>query len=202
MSEIARIGKQVQHHKSVNIDSIKANFSECMKYRYTLTFDYCSNDANSRTKKLSIILKNPSSADEKKADQTINRVQQYVFEHFKDVKTVVILNLFAFRATDASDVEKNRRDNNLEFIIGPFNDKNILDNVISSDYLIFAWGGRSSINRKFYDLRISNLLELIKDCNLSNKGIFRVNDKRGSDKYPFHACFWSNSFVKMPICIE
>ena len=31
----ARIGKQVSHHNSVDIDSVKANFSSCKTYRYT-----------------------------------------------------------------------------------------------------------------------------------------------------------------------
>lgn len=197
MNEIARIGKQVAHHNSVDINSIKANFSSCNRYRYTLTFDFKSTDTEKRTKELSIILKNPSSANEQKADQTINRVQQYVYEHFKDVKTVTILNLFALRATDASDVEKNRMQSNLEYVIGKFNDQNILDNINSSTYLIFAWGGRSAINKKAYDQRIDNLMNILKQCDLSTKQIFRVNDQKGSDRYPFHACFWSNKFKKI-----
>lgn len=135
---VARIGKQVKHHHTVNINSIDANFSSCDTYRYTLVFDYQSIESENRTKKLTIILKNPSSANEQKADQTINRVQQYVFEHFKDVKTVTILNLFAFRATDASDVEKNRLQSNLEYVIGEFNDQYILDNINKCEYIIFA----------------------------------------------------------------
>lgn len=194
---VARIGKQVKHHHTVNINSIDANFSSCDTYRYTLVFDYQSIESENRTKKLTIILKNPSSANEQKADQTINRVQQYIFEHFKDVKTVTILNLFAFRATDASDVEKNRLQSNLEYVIGEFNDQYILDNINKCEYIIFAWGGKSAINKKAYDERIDNLMNLLKQCDLSNKQIFRVNDKKGSDKYPFHACYWSNSFKKI-----
>lgn len=194
---VARIGKQVKHHHTVNINSIDANFSSCDTYRYTLVFDYQSIESENRTKKLTIILKNPSSANEQKADQTINRVQQYIFEHFKDVKTVTILNLFALRATDASDVEKNRLQSNLEYVIGEFNDQYILDNINKCEYIIFAWGGKSAINKKAYDERIDNLMNLLKQCDLSNKQIFRVNDKKGSDKYPFHACYWSNSFKKI-----
>lgn len=194
---VARIGKQVKHHHTVNINSIDANFSSCDTYRYTLVFDYQSIESENRTKKLTIILKNPSSANEQKADQTINRVQQYVFEHFKDVKTVTILNLFAFRATDASDVEKNRLQSNLEYVIGEFNDQYILDNINKCEYIIFAWGGKSAINKKAYDERIDNLMNLLKQCDLSNKQIFRVNDKKGSNRYPFHACYWSNSFKKI-----
>ncbi len=197
MNEVARIGKQVAHHSSVDINSIKANFSSCNTYRYTLTFDFKSLDTETRTKKLTIILKNPSSANEQKADQTINRVQQYVFEHFKDVKTVTILNLFAFRATDASDVEKNRLQSNLDYVIGEFNDQYILDNINKCEYIIFAWGGKSAINKKAYDERIDNLMNLLKQCDLSNKQIFRVNDNKGSNRYPFHACYWSNSFKKI-----
>ena len=196
MSE-ARIGKQVKHHHTVDINSIDANFSSCDTYRYTLVFDYQSIESENRTKKLAIILKNPSSANKEKADQTINRVQQYVYEHFKDVKTVTILNLFAFRGTDASDVEENRLENNLDYVVGEFNDQNILEKVEASDYVIFAWSGRSAINTKAYDSTIENLINLIKQCNITKKEIYRVNDQKGSDKYPFHACYWSNDFKKV-----
>ena len=74
--------------------------------------------------------------------------------------------------------------------MGEFNDQNILEKVEASDYVIFAWGGRSAINRKAYDSRIENLINLIKQCNITKKEIYRVNDQKGSDKYPFHACYW------------
>ena len=99
MNKVARIGKQVAHHSSVDINSIKANFSSCNTYRYTLTFDFKSLDTETRTKKLTIILKNPSSANEQKADQTINRVQQYVFEHFKHAWVFIILVISMFLNT-------------------------------------------------------------------------------------------------------
>ena len=82
--------------------------------------------------------------------------------------------------------------------MGEFNNQTILENVISCDYLIFAWGGRSAINKKAYDERINNLVDLIKECDLSRKDIFRVNDQKGSDEYPFHACYWSTDFKLVP----
>lgn len=94
-------------------------------------------------------------------------------------------------------LKKNRLQSNLEYVIGEFNDQYILDNINKCEYIIFAWGGKSAINKKAYDERIDNLMNLLKQCDLSNKQIFRVNDKKGSNRYPFHACYWSNSFKKI-----
>lgn len=181
-----RIGRQVQHSKNVDTSSIKASFSECNQYRYLLKFDFLTNlIGNNRDKKITVIMKNPSSADEKAADNTIRRVQEYVYANFQDVKTVYILNIFAIRATDAKDVNivvKVPDDSK--------NDNFISDALAKSDYTITAWGGASGINKKLYDSRISQVQEILKSATCP---IYRINANKGSEQYPFHFCFSSNS---------
>jgi len=187
-----RIGRQVEHSCFVDQNSITADFSEDMVYRYTLKMDFIEN--GNRDKTVAVILKNPSSADEKKADNTIRRVEEYVYSNFKGVKTIYILNLFAIRATDAKDVAKLCKERGMNYINGPKNDEYHKQIISKADYIITAWGGNSTIPKECYNQRIMKEMEIIKGGKKNNAGLFRVNSKKGSSFYPFHACFWSNKF--------
>lgn len=201
---VARIGRQVEHFNMVKQMSIYAEFSDDKVFRSLLSFEYYQGKENllslnevDKTKTLSVILKNPSSADERKADNTINRVEKYVYKHFPDVLKVNILNMFAIRATDAIEVNSIWKEGGE--VIGLENDETIANAVADSDFVIIAWGGRSNINRKIYDDRIEQvqkiLIENIKDDAL----VYRVNSEKGSVQYPFHACFWSMDYNKEDI---
>lgn len=203
-----RIGRQVSHYDMVDIDSIKANFSNCKTYRYHLKFDYLCNqedlfDQNDAVKNkiLTIVMKNPSSADEKAADKTIRNVQTYVYKHFKDVLTVNILNLFSIRATDAKEVDCLYKQNDEDYVNGSQNDKYIKQSIKEADYIIIAWGGRSSINRKLYDKRIDTVKSFIKNNKEGNTKIYRVNTEKGSDLYPFHPTYWGMKFDKTEVSL-
>lgn len=187
-----RIGRQVEHSRFVDQNSITADFSEDMVFRYTLKMDFIEN--GNRDKTVAVVLKNPSSADEKKADNTIRRVEEYVYCNFSDVKTIYILNLFAIRATDAKDVAKLCKDKSLSYINGPKNGQFHKQIISRADYIITAWGGNSTIAKECYNQRIMKEMEIIKSNKKDNVEVFRVNSNKGSSFYPFHACFWSNKF--------
>ena len=143
------------------------------------------------------MLKNPSSADENAADNTIRRVQTYVFDNFKDVLTINILNLYSIRATDAKEVATIFKAHGREVIIGSTNDEVIVEAVSEADYIITAWGGTGGIDRKEYDRRIDEVRELIGNNKRSGVPSFRVNTARGSEQYPFHACYWSSDHHRL-----
>ncbi len=188
-----RIGRQVQHNKHTDQNSIVADFSEDMVYRYTLKMDFIEN--GNRNKTAAVILKNPSSANEKKADNTIRRVEEYIYSNFSDVKTIYILNLFAIRATDAKDVAKLCKEKGMSYINGPKNDEYHKQIISKADYIITAWGGNSTIPKECYNQRIMKEMEMIKSNKKDNIILFRVNADKGSSFYPFHACFWSNKYT-------
>ena len=199
-----RIGRQVKHFEMLDLESIKAKFSRCNSYRYLLKFNYQTQaqnlfDENSlvRDKVLTIILKNPSSANAKAADNTIQRVEKYVYEHFKDVLSVNVLNIFAIRATDAIEVNHMYKQEGDDYINGPQNNKNISSAIREADYIITAWGGRSGINKKVYDARIEEVVKLIKKKKSTETNVYRVHTEKGSEIYPFHACFWSMKYEKI-----
>ena len=66
---MARIGRQVLHYQQVDTESITAIFSEEYTHRYTLDMKFIVDlYSEKRSKSIVVILKNPSSADEKKAE--------------------------------------------------------------------------------------------------------------------------------------
>lgn len=181
------IGRQVSHFHQVNIDGIEAVFSDDMKYRYRLSIPF--GDEPSRTKTLTVILKNPSSADAMKADKTVQNVEKVVYKAFTDVGKIEVLNLFALRGTYPKDV----MDAYMEGvdIVGKENNSAFSQALMSSDYIVIAWGGASPIRNSLYDLRVDEVSRMIKIENFSHK-IYRKKEK-GSEKYPFHACYWPDN---------
>ncbi|MDY0160094.1 MAG: DUF1643 domain-containing protein, partial [Bacteroidales bacterium] len=87
------IGRQIPHFDRVDLSSISAVFSDDKFYRYVLTMNYLPDlMQQERSESLAVILKNPSSADEKASDATIRKVETFVFHRFPKVKTLIILN--------------------------------------------------------------------------------------------------------------
>jgi hypothetical protein len=154
-----------------------------MKYRYTLDMEY---SGSSRDKSMTIILKNPSSADEKKADKTIATAEAYIYKHFLDVKRLRILNIYSYRATYAKDVAELVKVGEDELVIGSENDPHIDASLKETDYIMIAWGGSSGIKASSYKKRVESVLKRVKE---SQKPTFR-NPQKGSELYPFHACYW------------
>lgn len=187
------IGRQVSHFEKIDTKLIKADFSDDMKYRYRLILPFFYEQ--SRTKRASIILKNPSSADIYRADKTVQTAAKTIYSAFEDVKEVEILNIFAIRGTLPTDV-MDAHNKGID-IIGAKNDENIADALQNSDYLIIAWGGSAPINKKIYDTRINEIHNIIKNNN-PKSGTYRKAEK-GSNNYPFHACYWpiNENFIKL-----
>ncbi|WP_421078176.1 DUF1643 domain-containing protein [Methanothermococcus sp. Ax23] len=188
-----RIGRQVKHFEAIDVKNINAVFSEDRIYRYTLEMKYKDRENYKNT--MTVILKNPSSADEKKADNTIRRVEKYVYEKFHDVAYLNILNIFAYRATDAKDVNNALMTYGLDYVVGLENDRYIKSLVKESDHIIKAWGGNSGINKKLYNQRINQVNNLLaKITEKQNIPVYRVDGNgKGNDFYPFHACFWGSN---------
>jgi len=184
---MARIGRQIPHFQEINLTSICAEFSEDKRYRYCLQMDYnASLLRGNPTEKVCVILKNPSSADEKKADATIRKVETYIFKHFPKVKTLTILNLFAIRATDVKEVNQLLKENNDEYIVGPENDKTIARTFAESDHIICAWGNNNGILPLTYERRIRVIKSLLEKTNAK---CWQVMHPKGT-KQPLHGLMW------------
>ena len=80
-------------------------------------------------------------------------------------------------------------------IVGKDNNAAFKQALAQSDYIVIAWGGASPIRSSLYDARIDDVIKMM-DKKKFKSTIFRKNEK-GSDKYPFHACYWpdNNAFT-------
>lgn len=105
----------------------KATFSRCKTYRYLLEREWDS----SKPKVLFVML-NPSTADHKQDDPTIRRCIGFA----KDLGfgSLIIGNLFAYRATLPSDLAKAVEP------VGPRNLKFLRKACRDADTTITAWG--------------------------------------------------------------
>ncbi len=189
---MARLGRQVDHFQNVDIESINAVFSPNKKYRYTLQMDY-SRDLldHLRDKTLTVILKNPSSADERRSDSTIRKVETYVWQKFPDVGKLNIFNIFSYRATDAIELHHLIQENGLLAGVGEENDSYLIKLLGQSDYLICAWGGPSGINGEFYQARIDQVKEII--LRKYSGPVFRVKGKQETSE-PLHGLMWGYAY--------
>jgi hypothetical protein len=193
---MARIGRQVDHYSEVDIQSIRANFSPDRQFRYTLEMNYIENLLNEgRSKIMTVILKNPSSADEKRSDSTIRKVETYVWKMFPDVRFLHILNIFAYRATDAVEVNERLKSISEMAVTGVENDAFFISTLAKTDYVICAWGGPSGIDAAHYASRVTNIRELVR--NHSACPVYQVIGNQPT-KEPLHGLMWGYEYELKP----
>lgn len=84
---------------TVGVETRIAQFSDCEKYRYSLSISW-----NSDLPRIQFIGLNPSTADEMKDDPTIRRVKGFARDW--GFGSVVMTNLFAWRDTDPAAMKK------------------------------------------------------------------------------------------------
>ncbi|HOJ19727.1 MAG TPA: DUF1643 domain-containing protein [Ignavibacteriaceae bacterium] len=120
-------------HSHIGNVSVKAVFSSCGKYRYTLTV---SKHGLKNGKRVCVIMLNPSMANDKVADKSVQFVEKLIFEkelpEFKRVSELVIVNLYAFLQTKDFEGRKDQ--------IGRMNDSYIGKSIAESDIILIAWG--------------------------------------------------------------
>jgi len=105
----------------------ECHFSNCRKYRYTLKHVW-----DEELETVVFIGLNPSTADENQLDPTLRRIRGFSSDW--GYGSFIMLNAFAFRATDPKDMKK------ADDPIGPEND-NFIRFVCSSHNLVIAcWG--------------------------------------------------------------
>ncbi len=114
----------------------RATFSECMKYRYTLTRVW------DETKPLAVFcMMNPSTATESQNDPTVERCQRRAEQwdnRGHGVGGIIVVNAFAWRETDSKKLPEliiSGTD-----IIGPMNDQAILSASRGAFIVVCAWG--------------------------------------------------------------
>lgn len=113
--------------KTAAIES-KAWFSDCRKYRYTLTREFKNPKGT-----LNFVMLNPSTATEEFNDPTVARCENMTLR--LGYKYMVVTNIFSYRATDPNQMKAMGR-----HAIGVENDKAILQTAKESQQVVCAWG--------------------------------------------------------------
>ncbi len=124
-----------------------ATFSNCRKYRYSLSRIW------DKKKKLVLFIGlNPSTANEEVDDPTIRRCVNYVQNW--GYGGLMMVNLFAYRVTLPSGLKK------VKYPIGEDNDKYIMTLSKKADITVAAWGNNGNLygrDKQVFDL-IPNLM--------------------------------------------
>ena len=188
-----RLGRQIAHDEHVDVRRIRACFSTDCTYRYSLHIPFRGDGQRDRL--VTVVLKNPSSANAVRADNTIRRVETYVFQRFPCARELAVLNLFALRATDPSELAAHLTDHGIGSATGDRNDAIIADNFNRSHNILPAWGGTSGISKPRYEERIHAVVQLLRP---HAHRICTVNDLPASG-YPRHGLRWSYGHLTRPL---
>lgn len=121
-----------------------ADFSGDLVYRYRLSRRWGDGPA------VAFIGLNPSTADETNDDPTIRRCIGFAKRWGYD--QLVMLNLFAFRATDPADMKR------VLDPVGPENDKYLVREAREAGLVVAAWGVHGSYHAR--DEEVLSILPL------------------------------------------
>ena len=115
-----------RRHISAGTRSV-AVYSDCESYRYSLTRTWAPEGP-----RLLFVMLNPSTADERRNDPTVERCERRArrlgYGAFR------VANLFALRATDPRDMRRAAEP------VGPENDRSLRRGAAWADHIIAAWG--------------------------------------------------------------
>lgn len=110
-----------------------AIFSDCGRYRYRLTRDLRPLWGGPQ-RVMTVIMVNPSTADEVSDDRTIVKV-----------RGAIVGNLFAWRSTDIRGLRLAADP------IGPENDVHLSEMIAAADLLLVAWGSLDKLPEHLRD---------------------------------------------------
>lgn len=143
-----------------------AELSDCGKYRWWLSRRW--GDGTTCV----FIMLNPSTADAQEDDATIRRCVGFAdrWGH----KRLLVVNLFAYRATHPSDLMA------AFYPVGGYNDDHIRRAVEQADKVVVAWG-----NAGAYEDRDTDVMELLDDTEVQCLGVTRY----GCPKHPVRLAY-------------
>jgi hypothetical protein len=122
-----------------------ATFSRCGVYRYRLTRTWDTSPASGP--RVLWLMLNPSTADAMKLDPTIRRCAGYSMAW--GFGSLEVVNLFAFRATDPRDMERDllpigERDEHDQEV----NDRQIIAAADSARLIVCGWGAHRMVAKR------------------------------------------------------
>jgi hypothetical protein len=113
---------------------VSAVISSDGRYRYRLDRLLAEQGPNRRT--MMFIMVNPSTADASENDPTIRRCINFALR--EDCATLLVGNLFAYRATDVKEL--GRAYHRGEHVVGPDNDIHLRAMAKQASLIVLGWG--------------------------------------------------------------
>lgn len=151
-----------------------AVFSKDRRYRYALTRDWAvTKDAPAFV----VIGLNPSTADETQDDPTIRRC--IGFAKREGFQRLLMLNLFAFRATDPKAMMQ------ADDPVGPRNDAMLTSACVKHNFVVAAWGTKGGYRGRDADV-----------CIMLDQRIYCLG--RTKDQYPKHPLYLPSDAQLVP----
>lgn len=166
------------------ITDITLEKTDTKRYWLKLKFD------ESKKETITIILKNPSRADKTVSDKTVYNVSSYIYKNrykypeFKDVGSIIILNLIPLYQTYSDLLEPLKND-----IIDPENLNTIKRITSESSNVIIAWGNHPRGLFKEYEELKNNVADIL---SKNNNRVLYV-DKLSKANNPKHGQVWGYS---------
>jgi len=148
-----------------------AVISACGAYRFRLDRSWAWG-----TGRVCVVLLNPSKADGDKDDPTLRRCTR--FAKSWGYSSLVVVNLFAWRATDPADLEGA----GLDVVGGHEADRHIVAALNSSDLAVCGWG--SSGPKSARETRIPEVLRMIDGAGLVPMALATTKD--GDPRHPLY----------------
>lgn len=152
------------------------------EYRYSLDIE-CENSDN-MNKIAMIIMQNPSKANERYSDRTVNKVLKY-FHEFGYSK-VIIMNIIPFYATKIAELPNSvlKETNRLNV-----NCKKIYTQSKLADKIFVAWGWASTISSCYYEKRVTEIKEVLKkireqEDNKKEIVCYEINKSNNQPRHP------------------
>lgn len=148
----------------------KAIFSEDRKYRYMLTRQW-----DDTKPYVAFVGLNPSTADEHLDDPTIRRC--IGFAKAWGMGGVIMVNLFAYRATDPRDMKGESAP------IGPENNKYLLETIKHANTIVAAWGNHG--RHMYRDLTVKRMFQEQEFAGYIHFCYLELS-KNGNPKHPLY----------------
>jgi len=152
-----------------------ATFDPTRVYRFRLTRTW-----DPGLPRVNFLMLNPSTADAHVLDPTVRRCVG--FARAWGFGTLVVTNIFAFRATDPAVLAR------VDDPVGPGNDRAIIDAAVSADRVVAAWGTRGS-----HLARGEQVAGLLVD-----HGVAAMALRATRDRHPAHPLYLRGDTVPVP----
>lgn len=146
-------------------------------YRYLLWRQMAVPAPDDPVRWCTFIMLNPSTADANEDDPTIRRCKSLARDAFH-CHGIVVVNLFAFRATDPSELLDHPHP------VGPLNDDYIEQAVAIADVVVCAWGWKGDL--KFWGGEHRGRDYALKLQNMHPKVRCLGRTKNGSPRHPLY----------------